>query len=92
VNNLNNLLPPATIEYIRNYIYRWLFSTNHKDIGTLYLIFGVLSGLIGTILSMFIRLELANIGDQFMEGDYQFYNTVVTAHAFIMIFLWLCLL
>jgi len=86
VNNLNNLLPPATIEYIRNYIYRWLFSTNHKDIGTLYLIFGVLSGLIGTILSMFIRLELANIGDQFMEGDYQFYNTVVTAHAFIMIF------
>ena len=49
---------------------RWLFSTNHKDIGTLYIIFGAISGLAETALSLYIRLTLAYSNGSFLEYNH----------------------
>ncbi|MDG2244254.1 MAG: cytochrome c oxidase subunit I [Rhodospirillaceae bacterium] len=75
-------------------IWRWLNSTNHKDIGTMYLWFSVLSALVGGGLSFLIRLELGEpgiqvfnvVGEMMGSEAKQFYNVTVTAHALLMVF------
>ena len=64
---------------------RWLYSTNHKDIGTLYLLFAIVSGVIGGSLSVAMRAELQQPGLQIF-GDPELFNVFTTAHGLIMIF------
>jgi cytochrome c oxidase subunit I len=64
---------------------RWFYSTNHKDIGTMYLIFAICAGLIGGALSIGMRLELAQPGLQYFSNPHMF-NVFVTGHGLIMVF------
>ena len=70
---------------ISSWVERWFLSTNAKDIGTLYLIFSLFSGLLGTAFSVLIRMELSGPGVQYI-ADNQLYNSIITAHALLMIF------
>ena len=65
---------------------RWVYSTNHKDIGTMYLWFAGVAGMIGMLASMVIRAELMVPGEQVLGGDNHLYNMILTAHGLIMIF------
>ena len=69
-----------TITEITMWKERWFLSSNAKDIGTLYLMFALFSGLIGTAFSVLIRLELSGPGVQYI-ADNQLYNSIITAHA-----------
>jgi heme/copper-type cytochrome/quinol oxidase subunit 1 len=64
---------------------RWFNSTNHKDIGLLYLLLALFSGLIGTTLSMFIRLEVGLQGKGILDGNGQLYNVIITGHGLLML-------
>ena len=65
---------------------RYVYSTNHKDIGTMYLIFAIVAGIIGGAMSIVFRMELSEPGDGILGGDHHMFNVLVTAHGLIMIF------
>src|SRR5256714_7106140 len=64
---------------------RYVYSTNHKDIGTMYLVFAICAGIVGAVLSVLMRYELMHPGLQFF-GDPHTFNVFVTGHGLIMIF------
>ena len=68
-----------------SFVKRWLYSTNHKDIGTMYLIFAMVAGVIGGAMSVAMRIELQDPGMQFFSNPHAF-NVYVTAHGLIMVF------
>ena len=69
----------------KGFVRRWLYSTNHKDIGTMYLIFSIVAALIGSGISVFMRMELASPGVQYL-ADGHMWNVFTTAHGLIMVF------
>ena len=84
----------AHAEHKPGFFARWFLSTNHKDIGTLYLIFAIIAGIVGGAISGIMRLELAEPGIQWLtswtggnlDGAYHLWNVFITAHGLIMVF------
>ena len=70
----------------KSFLVRWVYSTNHKDIGTLYLTSAFIAGVIGLILSVVFRAELMAPGDQLLGDNHHLFNMLVTAHGLIMVF------
>jgi Cytochrome C and Quinol oxidase polypeptide I/LAGLIDADG endonuclease len=68
------------------FVGRWIFSTNHKDIALLYFIFALWAGMVGTTLSILMRMELSAPGAQVLGGNGQLYNVLVTGHGLVMVF------
>ena len=64
---------------------RWVYSTNHKDIGTMYLVLAIIAGIVGGLASVYMRMELQSPGMQFMPDGHH-WNVVITAHGLIMVF------
>jgi hypothetical protein len=73
-------------EVIKIWMDKWTASTNHRDIGTLYLILGIFAGIVGTTYSLIIRLELSSPDFSILNFNNQLYNATVTSHALLMIF------
>ena len=71
--------------HVPGFFVRWFCSTNHKDIGTLYLLFAIIAGVIGGLLSVIMRMQLIHPANEFIS-DHQLYNVIVTAHGLIMVF------
>ena len=65
---------------------RWMYSTNHKDIGVLYLFYACFAGILGAAASVLLRIQLQQPGGTLFGDNYQLYNVVLTAHAFLMVF------
>ncbi len=68
----------------QGFLHRWLFTTNHKDIGTLYLVFALIMFFTGGSMAMIIRAELFEPGMQLVQPE--FFNQMTTVHALVMIF------
>ena len=83
INNISYLNKKESA--VSMYMERWFWSSNAKDIGTLYLMFALFAGLVGTAFSVLIRMELSAPGVQYIS-DNQLYNSIITAHAIVMIF------
>ena len=75
----------ASHDHKPGFVRRWFFSTNHKDIGTLYIIFSIIAGLIGGFFSLLMRAELAAPGLDIV-ADGQAWNVLITAHGLLMVF------
>jgi len=73
------------VELVKHIFYGWIWTTNHKRIGILYLGFGIFSATLSVIVSVLIRMELAFPGDQILFGEYQFYNVLITVHGVLML-------
>ena len=72
-------------DHYPSFFTRWFMSTNHKDIGTMYLIFAMIAGVVGSFLSVMMRLELQEPGLQYFSNP-GMYNVFVTGHGLIMVF------